>query len=84
MNIVDGEAVARWLMSVEYKSHSIEFYHAYLLKSLARLHDRIVRQCSLYLVKINNVLDHSFLEFKPFFKHNFSKTAICLKIMVCR
>jgi len=73
---VDCETIARWLMSVEYKPHSKGFYHAYSLKSLTRLRDRLVRQRSLYLVKITNVLDHTFPEFKPFFNDRFSATAL--------
>ncbi len=75
---MDCEAIARWLMTVEYKPHSTGFYHAYSLKSLTRLRDRLVRQRSLYLVKITNVLDHTFPEFKPFFQERFSKTALYL------
>lgn len=65
-------------MTVEYKPHSKAFYHAYSLKSLTRLRDRLVRQRSFYLVKITNVLDHAFPEFKPFFHGHFSKTALYL------
>ncbi len=75
---VDCESIARWLMTVEYKPHQKGFYHAYSLKSLTRLRDRLVRQRSFYLVKITNVLDHTFPEFKPFFKDHFSKTSIYL------
>ena len=75
---VDCESIARWLMTVEYKPHSKGFYHAYSLKSLTRLRDRLVRQRSFYLVKITNVLDHTFPEFKPFFNNRFSKTALYL------
>ena len=64
---VDCESIARWLMTVEYKPHSKGFYHAYSLKSLTRLRDKLIRQRSFYLVKITNVLDHTFPEFKPFF-----------------
>ena len=46
---VDCESIARWLMTVEYKPHSKGFYHAYSLKSLTRLRDRLVRQRSFYL-----------------------------------
>jgi len=77
-DIVDSEVIARWLMSVEYKPHPIGFYHAYSLKSLTRLRDRLVRQRSFYLVKITNILDHTFPEFKPFFKGRISKTALYL------
>jgi hypothetical protein len=65
-------------MSVEYKPHSKGFYHAYSLKSLTRLRDRLIRQRSFYLVKITNVLDHTFPEFKPFFNEHISKTALYL------
>ena len=75
---VDCESIARWLMTVEYKPHSKGFYHAYSLKSLTRLGDRLVRQRSFYLVKITNVLDHTFPEFKPFFHERLSKTALYL------
>jgi transposase len=75
---VDCESIARWLMTVEYKPHPKGFYHAYSLKSLTRLRDRLVRQRSFYLVKITNVLDHTFPEFKPFFKDRFSRTATYL------
>ena len=73
---VDCESIARWLMTVEYKPHSKGFYHAYSLKSLTRLRDRLIRQRSFYLVKITNVLDHTFPEFKPFFNERLSKTAL--------
>ena len=75
---VDCESIARWLMTVEYKPHSKGFYHAYSLKSLTRLRDKLIRQRSFYLVKITNVLDHTFPEFKPFFNERFSKTALYL------
>ena len=51
---VDCESIARWLMTVEYKPHSKGFYHAYSLKSLTRLRDKLIRQRSFYLVKITN------------------------------
>ena len=75
---VDCESIARWLMTVEYKPHSKGFYHAYSLKSLTRLCDKLIRQRSFYLVKITNVLDHTFPEFKPFFNERLSKTALYL------
>ena len=75
---VDCEAIAKWLMTVEYKPHPRGFYHAYSLKSLTRLRDRLVRQRSFYLVKLTDVLDHTFPEFKPFFGDRFSKTALYL------
>ena len=75
---LDCETIARWLMTVEYKPHQKGFYHAYSLKSLTRLRDRLVRQRTFYLIKITNVLDHTFPEFKPFFNNSFSATALYL------
>lgn len=75
---VDCELIARWLLSVDYKPHPKGFYHSYSLKSLTRLRDRLIRQRSLYLVKLTDVLDHTFPEFKPFFDERFSKTALYL------
>ena len=57
---------------------SIARYHAYSLKSLTRLRDRLIRQRSFYLVKITNVLDQTFPEFKPFFNERLSKNALYL------
>jgi len=73
---IDSRSIAHWLMSVEYKPHPKEFYHMYSLKSLTRLRDSLVKQRSFYLVKITNVLDHIFPEFKPFFNNRFSVTAL--------
>ena len=75
---IDCSSIARWLMTVEYKPCSVGFYHTYSLKSLTRLRDTLVKQRSFYIVKITNVLDHIFPEFKPFFKNRFSKTALYL------
>ena len=75
---IDCASIARWLMTVEYKPYPSGFYHIYSLKSLTRLRDSLVRQRSFYIVKITNVLDHTFPEFKPFFSNKFSKTALYL------
>lgn len=77
---VDCESIARWLRTVEYKPHPSGFYHAYSLKSLTRLRNRLVRQRSFNLVKITNVLNHTFPEFKPFFHERLSKTALYLLV----
>ena len=69
---------ACWLMTVEYNPHSKGFCHAYSLKSLPRLWDKLIQHRSFYLVKITNVLDHTFPEFKHFLKERLSKTALYL------
>lgn len=73
---LDSHSIARFLMSVDYKPYPKGFYHIYSLKSLTRLRDTVVRQRSLYMVKLTNVLDHIFPEFKPFFNNAFSATAL--------
>ena len=75
---IDAMSIARWLMTVEYKPYPIGFYHTYALKSLTRLRDTLIRQRSFYIVKLTNILDHTFPEFKPFFSNRFSKTALYL------
>jgi transposase len=75
---IDCTSIARWLMTVEYKPHPIGFYHTYSLKSLTRLRDSLVKQRSFYIVKITNVLNHIFPEFKPFFGNKFGSTSLCL------
>lgn len=75
---IDCSSIARWLMTVEYKPYPIGFYHIYSLKSLTRLRETLVKQRSFYIIKMTNVLDHTFPEFKPFFKNNFGKTALYL------
>jgi len=75
---IDSCAIARWLMTVDYKPYPTGFYHTYSLKSLTRLRDSIVRQRSQYMVTLTNVLDHIFPEFKPFFNNRFSQTSLFL------
>lgn len=75
---IDSISIARWLMTVDYKPYPVGFYHIYSLKSLTRLRDSLVKQRSFYIVKLTNVLDHTFPEFKPFFVNRFSKTALYL------
>lgn len=75
---IDCASIARWLMTVDYNPYPVGFYHTYSLKSLTRLRDTLVKQRSFYIVKITNVLDHTFPEFKPFFGNRLSKTALYL------
>lgn len=73
---LDSRSIACFLMTVDYKPYPKSFYHIYSLKSLTRLRDTLVRQRSQYLVRLTNVMDHIFPEFKPFFKNRFSVTAL--------
>ena len=73
---IDALLIAQYLMTVEYKPYPASFYHLDTLKSLTRFRDSLVRQRSRQLVELTNVLDKTFPEFKPFFKHKFSVTAL--------
>ena len=73
---LDAVAIASYLDSVEYKPYPASLYHTFSLKSLTRLRDRLIRQRSEYMVRLTNVLDCVFPEFKPFFKNRFSVTAL--------
>lgn len=75
---IDSEYIAKWLMTVDYKPCSHEFYHTYVLKSLTRLRESYIQKRSQYKVSLTNVLDHTFPEFKPFFNNEFSVTALYL------
>ena len=73
---VDCEYIANYLTTVEYKPYPSRFYHIYSLKSLVRLYDAMVRNRSLYIVRLTNLLDHKFPEFKPFFNNRLGETAL--------
>lgn len=72
----DAKLICQKLMSVPYKPNPNQFYHKYSIKSLTRLRESLVQQRSDYLVKLTNILDTIFPEFKPFFNNKFSATSI--------
>lgn len=73
---LDARMIAQYMFQVDYKPYPVSFYHNYSLKSLTRLRDELVRQRSGYMVRMTNVLDCVFPEFKPFFGNRFSVTAL--------
>ena len=73
---LDAAFIASYLTTVDYKPYPPLLYHTFSLKSLTRFRDRLVRQRSGYMVRITNVLDCIFPEFKPFFANKFSVTAL--------
>lgn len=75
---MDAQLIALYLMSVPYKPCPIPYYHISALKSLTRLRASLVRQRSHHLVQITNLMDAIFPEFKPFFNHSFTVTALYL------
>ena len=62
--------------TIEYKPYRFSSYHIHELKSLTRVRESLVKQRSLQLVHLTNILDKIFPEFKPFFNNKFSNTAL--------
>ena len=75
---VDAIVICQKLMSVPYQPNSKLFYHKYSIKSLSRLRETLVKQRSKYMVRLTNILDIVFPEFKSFFNNRFSATSIYL------
>lgn len=73
---IDARAITSWLMIAEYKPYPTSFYHIFSLKSLTRLRFSYIKQRTMHLIKMTDILDLVFPEFKPFFKDKFSKTAL--------
>lgn len=77
---IDSALISTYLTTVDYKPNTNQSYHIHALKSLSRLRDSLIKQRSQTLVRITNVLDVIFPEYKPFFDKNLtSKT--CLYIL---
>ena len=64
---IDARLIAMYLSTIDYKPYPTKSYHVRNLKSLCRTRDSLVKQRSLHLIKLTNVLDLIFPEFKPFF-----------------
>lgn len=73
---LDAMTISKVLLSVDYKPYQLSSYHISSLKSLTRLREALVKERSLHLVKLTNVMDKLFPEFKPFFNGKFGTTAI--------
>lgn len=74
---IDARVIANYLNCVDYKAYPLKSYHLRNLKSLTRARDALVKERSLYLVKLTNVLDLMFPEFKSFFNNSLkSSTAM--------
>ncbi|MBR2685668.1 MAG: IS110 family transposase [Erysipelotrichaceae bacterium] len=76
---IDAHLIALYVSSVDYKPYPVKSYHIRNLKSLCRARDSLVKERSLQLVRLTNVLDLMFPEFKPFFRGSLkSSTALFL------
>lgn len=74
---VDAQLIALFLSTADYKPYLNKSYHIYSLKLLTRNRDKLVKERSLQLVRMTNMLDLIFPEFKPFFDNKLnSATAL--------
>ena len=73
---LSAKAIADYMREREYRPNPTEFYDLFALKQLTRLRGRLVGIRSSYLVRLTNVLDCIFPEFKPLFGNKFSVTAL--------
>ena len=62
--------------TIEYKPYRFSSYHIQELKSLSRERESMIRQRSLQLVHITNILDKIFPEYKAFFNNRLQGTAL--------
>lgn len=62
--------------TIEYKPYRFSSYHIQELKSLTRERESMVKQRSLQLVHITNILDKIFPEYKGFFNNRLQGTAL--------
>ena len=61
---------------IKYKPYRFSSYHIQELKSLTRERESMIKQRSLQLVHLTNILDKIFPEYKAFFNNKFSSTAL--------
>lgn len=73
---VDAKTISNMLGSADYKTLHTQFYHINELKQLTRDRDDILMNRSKTLVKLTNLLDIIFPEFKPFFNQRLGATAL--------
>lgn len=71
----DAKTISNMLGTVDYKTLHTQFYHINELKQLVRDRDDILTNRSKTLVKLTNLLDLTFPEFKPLFNHELGVTA---------
>ena len=66
---IDCQVIACYLMATATKTYQPQVYHLEALKSLTRFRETLVKHRSQILVKLTNVLDITFPEFKEFFSN---------------
>ena len=73
---IDAKLIATMLGHFDYKTLHAKFYHKNDLKELVRQREAFLEMRSKQLVRLTNVLDKSFPEFKVFFKNILGKTPL--------
>lgn len=75
---LDAMTIASVLGSpnLTYEPYQLSSYHISSLKSLTRLREAFIKERSLHLIQLTNLMDRVFPEFKPFFNGKFGTTAI--------
>lgn len=76
----DARLISLYLSTVDYKTYPSKSYHIQNLKSLTRSRECLVKERSKQLIRITNVLDLIFPEFKPFFNKKLNSST-CLYIL---
>ena len=76
---IDARLIASYLPSIKYEPYPLSSYHLSCLKALTRDRVNLVDERSLHIVKMTNVLDKMFPEFKKHFSNGLkSKSALYL------
>lgn len=73
---VDAKVISSMLGSVDYETLHTKFYHMNDLKELVRQRNVYLNSRSKELIKLTNLLDKTFPEFKPFFKNRLGVSAL--------
>jgi transposase len=73
---VDAKVISSMLGSVDYETLHTKFYHMNDLKELVRQRNVYLNSRSKELIKLTNLLDKTFPEFKPFFKNRLGASAL--------
>ena len=78
---VDAQKISLYLQSREYKPNPNSSYHLNCLKSLTRLRESVIDERSLQLIRITNIMDKIFPEFKPLFGKQGFRSATALYLL---
>ncbi|VEU80035.1 IS110 family RNA-guided transposase [Haploplasma axanthum] len=73
---IDAKLISSMLGHFDYKTLHTSFYHENDLKELVRLRENYLESRSRELVRLTNILDKVFPEFKPFFNNILGKTPL--------